>query len=65
MKRSPATNSVDVRCNAGCAGSRLGGPELQASCIGSWRQMGPRSFSVAHGMAVPTRRVLVRDGGDA
>ena len=38
VKRSPATNSADLRWSAGCAGSRLGGPELQASCIGSWRQ---------------------------
>ena len=33
VKRSPATNSVDLRRSAGCAGSRLGGPELQASGI--------------------------------
>ena len=55
VKRSPATNSVDLRCSAGCTGSRLDGPEPQASGIArrqsSWRQWAP--LARQHGACVP------------
>lgn len=43
VKRLPATNSAVLRWSAGCAGSRLGGPELQAICIGWWRRRACRN----------------------